>query len=169
MSKEIISNEGNKRFEIYKIAFNMLDRESTLFWQRAYIFLLIHGAFIAMIGIRAVDPILFILFGIFGITFSLIWIAVLKKGQEYVYRWIRVINKLEKELKIKDKEKYLFEMHATEGKIDSIKTKFPKFFRKRTTTLIQYVIVSICIFWILIMIYGIYIAVKIYNTCTILV
>ena len=64
MSKETtISNKGDRRFEIYKIAFNMLDRESTLFWQRAYIFLLIHGAFIAVIGIKTVDPVLFILFG----------------------------------------------------------------------------------------------------------
>lgn len=156
MSKETMSNKDDRRFAIYKIAFNMLDRESTLFWQRAYVFLLIHGAFIAVIGIKVVDPVLFILFGILGITFSIFWIAVLKKGQEYVYRWIRVINKLEKELKIKDEEKYLFEMHAAEGRIDNERTKFPKFLRKRTTTLIQYVIVSICIFWILILIYGIY-------------
>lgn len=157
MSKETtISNKGDRRFEIYKIAFNMLDRESTLFWQRAYIFLLIHGAFIAVIGIKTVDPVLFILFGILGITFSVFWVAVLTKGQEYVYRWIRVINKLEKELKINDEEKYLFEMHAAEGRIDSERTKLPKFLRKRTTTLIQYVIVSICIFWIFIMICGIY-------------
>lgn len=159
MSKETMSNKDDRRFAIYKIAFNMLDRESTLFWQRAYIFLLIHGAFIAVIGIKAVDPVLFIFFGILGITFSVFWIAVLKKGQEYVYRWIRVINKLEKELKIKDDEKYLFEMHAAEGRIDNERTKFPKFLRKRTTTLIQYVIVSICIFWILILIYGIYLIV----------
>lgn len=159
MSKETMSNKDDRRFAIYKIAFNMLDRESTLFWQRAYVFLLIHGAFIAVIGIKVVDPVLFILFGILGITFSIFWIAVLKKEQEYVYRWIRVINKLEKELKIKDEEKYLFEMHAAEGRIDNERTKFPKFLRKRTTTLIQYVIVSICIFWILILIYGIYLIV----------
>lgn len=156
MSKEGMPNKSHRRFELYKIAFNMLDTESTLFWQRAYIFLLIHGAFIAVIGIKVADPVLYIFFGVLGITFSLFWIAVLKMGQEYVYRWIRVINRLEKELKIKDEEKYLFEMHAAEGRIDEERTKFPKFLRKRTTTLIQYVIVSISIFWILILIYGVY-------------
>jgi len=145
------------RFELYKIAFTMLDSESTLFWQRAHIFLLIHGAFIAIIGLRIVDPTLLILFGILGMVFSIIWLAVLRMGQEYVYRWVRVINRLERELKIKD-EKYLFEMHAEEAKTDNEAKKFfPKCLRTKTTNLIQFLILALIIFWGVVTIYGTYI------------
>jgi len=145
--------------ELYKIAFDMLSQESTLFWQRAYVFLLIHGAFITAIGIRGVDPTLFTMFGAFGAIFSIIWLAVLKMGQWYVYRWVGVINRLERLLKTRYGGNYLFEMHREEGKILTAKNKFPSFLRKRTTTLIQYVTLIICIFWILIFFDGLYLIV----------
>lgn len=151
-----MSNENDRRFELYKIAFSMLDSESKLFWQRAYVFLLIHGAFIAVLGLRSAELVSLVLFGGLGLIFSIFWLAVLRMGQEYVYRWVRLINRLEKELKVKD-EKYLFEMHAEEAKVDNEITKFPRCLRRRTTTLVQFVISIIAIFWALMLIYGIYI------------
>jgi hypothetical protein len=151
-------NIDNRKFELYKIAFKMLDKESALFWQRTYIFLLIHGAFISVIGVKfeGINPFLLIIFGSLGIIFSVFWIAVLEKGEEYVYRWIGVINELEKELKSNSIQDYIFEIHAKKGKELKTKSKLPKFLQKRTTLLIRYVIVAICIFWILIVCYGIY-------------
>ena len=76
-------------------------------------------------------------------------------GINYVYRWVRIINKLEKQIKI-DKEKYLFQMYRHEIKYDDKTTKLPKFLDKKSTVYMKYLMIAISVFWDIIFLLGIF-------------
>jgi len=91
------SSEESGRSESYRLAWHLQDQEATRFWQRNNAFLLIHAGLLAVL--TASSPPVFVqrVVGILGIVLALIWLAVLDRGKIYVYRWNKVIDRIEDE------------------------------------------------------------------------
>lgn len=142
---------------MYIQSFSMLERESTLFWRRAYVFLIVHGAFISVISIGQLRGVLLPILSVFGILFSLIWLSVLESSQNYVYKWGEIINEFESNFNEKyDREgDYIFELYDEVDDFDE-GMSLPNTLEKRTSTLIQYVVFLIMLFWGVLFIYGVW-------------
>ena len=134
--------------EEYKIAIERQEKESDRYWKRSNIMLLVQGALISFfIGLDNKDGVFGILTCIEGFTLAVIWLAVLSKGKRYISRWDYVIRHIEKKCETED---YLFfplsTIYSSIYKDESSHRIF--LFNKSTTKLMQYVVVSIIMFWI---------------------
>jgi len=146
--------------EMYLQSFSMLERESTLYWRRAYVFLIIHGALISIISVGRVRLIFLNVLSIFGIVFSLVWLSVLQRSQNYVYKWSEIINSFESDFDkpLESSPRYIFQRYNDVDNFDG-GVYLPEVLKSRTSTSIQYVVVLIMSFWVLIFSYSLFMSI----------
>jgi hypothetical protein len=137
--------------EQYKIACDLQDRESARFWERNNVFLLIQGGMLAFFATRDQAPWLEILLASEGIALCVLWLGVLVKGRDYVYRWSRVVVEME------TSERGLpFQLFTLCDAMRGDKPRWlPRVLNRATTKLMLAVILSLSLAWGVILVHGV--------------
>lgn len=138
-------NERNNKIDLYKLVWDLQNQESNRFWQRNTVFLLLHGGLLAILSTTNLQFMQMII-SLEGFFLAIFWLGVLKRGKDYVYRWNRVLTRIENENKniIQIPVKH-FEENAKENDPPDF---FPfSCFKGETTDIIRWVIYSLILAW----------------------
>lgn len=136
------------RFEEFKLALDLAEKEADRFWARNNVLLLVQAALIAFYdSINNIGNSYGLLVTAQGFFLSLIWIGVLIKGKNYISRWDVATRDMESKL-MKDfpgKLQGLIKLNDKGRKKDVVHPI--KLLNKSTTTLITYFVYSLMLFW----------------------
>lgn len=156
--------DGPTQFEQYKLALELLEKESDRFWSRNNVFLLIQAALISLYGAIMDDKSLLfnLLISMQAWFLAFTWLCVLIKGATYVARWDKVVRDIESAIEktTSDSEVPVYALKKMNDRARVDEYMPPRMFRfsvHRTTKQIRYAIVSILIFW------GIVISINVVN------
>lgn len=84
----------NRETYLYRLVWDLQNQESNRFWQRNNAFLLLNGGLLAALSLTTITFVHQIV-SAEGLILTILWLAVLRRGKEYVYKWNRVIRKME--------------------------------------------------------------------------
>ena len=142
-----------KLYSQYLKALELLERESDRFWMRNNVFLLVQGAMIAFYSKAPPDALFNLLVSIEGLFLAALWIGVLTQGANYVRRWDDVVRELEARLEALFGDKFVGLKRLNDIAKSREKPGNIRLLDKRTTVLIRYFIISLLIFWEILVIY----------------
>ncbi len=130
--------------EEYKLAIDRQEVESTRYWSRSNIMLLVQGVMITFYsGIYRQNMLLATLLSVEGLFLSVVWIAMLAKGKQYVSRWDEVIKDMEAKSK-----RIEFPLCKSYGDAKRSERKRKLFLSAwSTTTLMEIAVASTALFW----------------------
>lgn len=136
--------------EEYRLATELLEKESDRYWNRSNIMLLIQGALLALFGgVSGKGAFTEATVCIQGIIFSVLWYGVVHKGSLYVQRWDRVVMDIETQLKSTLGSEFFAIRHMNDAaKIYEKRGRFK--FWGRTTQIMKGTIITIFCFWLLV-------------------
>ena len=149
-----------KLSEEYIAALDLVERESDRFWARNNVFLLVQGAMIAFYSKANTGLTFGMLVSAEGFFLALIWIGVLRKGAHYVSRWDKVAREIERRLEERNGSDFIGLKRLNDLAKAEESPAQVRFLNRRTTILIRYFIVSLLIFWLLLIICNVVAAVR---------
>lgn len=146
MGKKEKRNISPKSLEFYKIAVELHNSESQRYWERNNVFILINGAFLALLGTDLIegkiDKLIICLIGFFA---SYMWILILRQGKDLIERWRKVLHWIENEddkiVKVFQKADKL----SSEGKA----FLFLPFSKLPASGIMRWAAIIVCIGWLL--------------------
>ena len=135
-------------FEEYKLALDLIEKESERFWTRNNVFLIIQGALIAFYNsVFSTGNFYGLIVAAQGFFLAVIWIGVLIKGKNYVDRWDITARDIEKRLLDTYPNTLLGLKRLNDRAKSNERQHFIQLLNKSTTLLIRYVIYSFMLFW----------------------
>lgn len=139
----------------YIHASDLMEKESDRYWNRSNIMLLIQGALIALYGgIYEKSALLSIAVATQGCIFSIFWYGIVHKGSLYVRRWDSVIYDMEIQLRGRVGEEFFALRHMNDAaRVNETDKYLSKF---STTKLMKWTIVSVLVFWAVVVSYSVY-------------
>jgi hypothetical protein len=134
--------------EEYRLATELLEKESDRYWNRNNIMLLIQGALLALFGgVFGKGAIIEVAVSTMGLIFSILWYGIVYKGSLYVGRWDRVVMDIETRLKERLGAQFFAVRHMNDaGKVYERRGGLSIW--GRTTTMMKFAIVTILVFWL---------------------
>jgi hypothetical protein len=99
MAKETVKvNTGERKFEVYKLAFEHADKEWDMLWQRNGTFLVANSAFLFTVGLLQSNAVFAFTVSMLGLLLALIWLHSNREAYGWNMYWIRELRNLESEL-----------------------------------------------------------------------
>lgn len=150
-------------FDQYKLAMDLLEKESDRFWARNNVFLLTQAALVSFYASMANSGVFFfkLLLASQALFLAMIWMGVLLRGASYVERWDHVVRVLERQMgrSLHPEVNNFLALKALNDQAKSLELPRPRlipFLRQRTTKQIRYGIHSLLCFWALIVGYNLW-------------
>jgi uncharacterized membrane protein (DUF485 family) len=139
------------RSEAYKLTWELQNQEADRFWDRNNAFLLIHAGLLAVLTATSGAPFIERIVAIEGIVLAFLWLAISHRGKIYVYRWNKVLDRIENEVDEKAEELYpLYKMNE-EAKLSDPEPMLPfRWAKGETTDLMRRGIYAVLAAWLII-------------------
>ncbi len=89
---------SDRKFEIYKLAFQHNDEEARVLWQKNSAFLIANSSFLFAVSILRENQVVALLLSILGLGLAVTWLQSNRRSYSWLLYWIRELQRLEKDL-----------------------------------------------------------------------
>lgn len=134
--------------EEYKLAIERQEQESSRYWSRSNIMLIVQAALISFfVNIYNVKPVFGLITATEGFFLSLIWLGVINRGKKYINRWDYVIKQIEECERESESSCIKFPINTIYSNAKIQERNIWPFPKSSTTHLMKYAVISTLLFW----------------------